>query len=156
MKNWSWKAILGGLAINYFGSMFVILLFVIPVGLWFAARGARFQDMATWLATAGPLFSAPMLVFGLVMHAASGYMAAMWAGKNKLAHSAVVGLLSLGVDFMTSAGSEATPISSIVGLFLIVPAALLGGWWCVKTHGAQSKIAPPLDSSSGTPPIAAP
>lgn len=156
MKNWSWKAILGGFAVNFIGSQMLGMLVAIPLGIWVVPQGIRPENMENALMTS-MFFLLPALAIGLAMDALGGYLSAKWADRNKLAHAVIVGILSLVWGLaMGSYGAEALPTWYRLSWLLVVPAALLGGWWRVKTHGAESKIAPPRDSSSGTPPIAAP
>lgn len=156
MKNWSWKAILGGVAVDILGTQVITVLLMIPVGIWLATRGMRPEDVAVLLTTS-LAFLVPMMALGLAMSTLGGYLAAKWADTNKIAHAVIVGVLSLVLGLaMGGLGTQEMPLWFRLSSLLVVPAALLGGWWCVKTHGAESKIAPPRDSSSGTPPIAAP
>lgn len=155
MKNWSWKAILGGVAVDVLGSQIVGTLVAIPLDIWLGTQGMRPENMVNVMTTS-LFFLLPAFIVGLAMDVFGGYLAAMWADKNKFAHAVIVGILSLALGLaMGSLGTEVMPIWFRLSSLLIVPAAALGGWWRVKTHGAQSQIAP-LDSSTGTPPIAAP
>lgn len=157
IKDWSWKAILGGLAIDIGGSLIIGTLVGILVGILMVSgmvSGGNLGDPSGVFNSSTPalLF---LLIAGLSMDCLGGYLAATWAPKRKIAHALVLGILSVASGLVLS-GASFPLWYRIASSLLIVPAALLGGWWRVKTRGAESEVKRKDSSSSGSPPIASP
>jgi hypothetical protein len=153
LKDWSWKAILGGLAVDIVGSL--IIGTVVTVLLSFKAISNGDLSSATRAFAESIPYLSFALVTGLVMDCVGGYAAAAWAPRRKMLNASMVGILSLSSGFLLNVGSY--PLwYQLISLTCIVPAAVLGGWWRVKTRGAESEIKPKDDSTSRSPPIASP
>jgi len=96
------------------------------------------------------------LIVWLSMDILGGYLAAMWAPTRKIAHAAVLGVLSVILSLLVNSTMMADyPTWFKMTWVLVLPAALLGGWWRVKTHGAETKIAEKIENSASAP-IASP
>jgi hypothetical protein len=155
MKNWSWKAILGGVAVNYFGWNFVNVVAALPFFAWLFFHGVGFEEagetvdgMSSYLITAA--------VISVFVDILTGYLTAMWTSKHQLAHVVAVAILSFAVVLVSSGDPEEWASWFPFTLLFVMPSIIWGGFRYLHTHGPESKIAPPLDSPSGTPPIAAP
>lgn len=166
LKGSSWKAILGGVAIEVAGPRlfnsilgFIALLILLGPGL---LRGDLPEDLGDFKDSIPRL---PLLMVGglsivgeIVLNGIGGYATATWAPKHKIAHSLIVGLLSLAVGLLLPVllGRESSSSWYSFNQPCIVPASLLGGWWSVKKHGAESRSKPAKQKGANSPPIAPP
>lgn len=156
MKNWSWKAILGGFVVDIvsgyilkFGLLIVTVLIFVAQGQALTPSSLKASISNSWAYLLG------LFIIGLMVDVFGGFTAAVIAPNRRLVHATIVGFLGMLLGMFVGGGST-DPLWLKLSTFLSAPAGFLGGWWRVKTHGATSKIAPPLDASTGTPPIAAP
>jgi hypothetical protein len=150
MKKWSWKAILGGCAVDIVGGIIIATAVITPFVVFQASQGtlaAPTRSLTVMLLTA---------VLGLGMDIMGGYCTAMWAPSRKTAHSAIMGVCSVLSGLLLSIGDQNLyPAWFQMTSILVIPAAMLGGWWRVKTHGPESLPKPEKVSSSSAP-IASP
>lgn len=154
MKKWSWKAILGGLAIDLGGGLVLGILVAIPVVIQMARTNKWDDELVLPL----PLLLLVTLV-GLVIDALAGYSTAMWAPTRKFAHAAVVGCVCLLVNFLLQEPGDAQfPIWYSQSWVMVLPCSLLGAWRRVKTHGPESqpKEASKASVEDSPAPIASP
>jgi hypothetical protein len=154
MKKWSWKAILGGLTVDIFGG----ILIGIPIGIAMVMQAARNGDLSAALAPSQPLLIGSAIT-GLFMDILGGYLTAMWAPTRKIGHAAIMGCGSLALGLLFR-GMDTTPYPTWYALtwVLMLPCALLGGWWRVQKHGPESKpkVQPENGGGSTSAPIASP
>jgi hypothetical protein len=156
MKNWHWKAILGGLGVDFGGG----IILGIPIAILLFAEAAR--NGALNSATA-PTPSLTLLVIsavmGLFMDALGGYLTAMWAPNRKIAHATIMGCASLVLGLLFRGfDNTAYPAWFTSSWMLVLPCAFLGGWWRVQQHGPESapKVKPETKGDSAPAPIASP
>lgn len=76
------------------------------------------------------------LVVGLAFTGIGGYVAAAIARQQHVRHAAAVGLLSLGLGVSYALGAPAgQPLwLTLIGLALVVPFAVFGGWYRAQTE----------------------
>lgn len=150
MKKWSWKAILGGLAIDIVGGTIVGIILIVPFIALSASRGTVVDP------TQSLTFMLLTTVLGLGMDIVGGYCTAMWAPTRRIAHSAIMGASSVIIGFLVRIGHQ-KPYSAWLQTYFIfvIPAAMLGGWWRVKKYGPES-LPKPEKVPSPPAPIASP
>lgn len=112
---------------------FATLVFEVIIVSIVGSDGAAQAEIASRLnASLGLQLS--MLVVGLSFTGIGGYVAARLAKQQQLRNAAYVGCLSLatsaGLSLLAEPSSSVTPLwLDALGYVLVVPAALLGGWF---------------------------
>lgn len=157
IKDWSWKAILGGLAICLIGHLVFGSILIQMWAVLLVSRGVPYSRIGTSFegSTSSYIISfiALIVAWGL-----GGYATATWAPRRKVLHCLVVTVLlaaAVRAIHLIVPGSDNPLWFTICGrMALFLP--ILSGWWRVRTRGAESEVKPKGDSSSGSPPIASP
>lgn len=158
IKGWSWKAILGGVAIEFIGPQIFNLLIVLPVILVLYSLDSLDGKTLSELWVSAPssihkLVGGSAIVSEVILNAVGGYAAATWALKYKIGHALLVGMVSLALGVLMH-GSESAWY--LFNPLWIIPASLLGGWWSIKTRCSKKGFKPKTNSSDGSPPIGSP
>ncbi|RYG75181.1 hypothetical protein EON80_01505 [bacterium] len=150
MEKWNWKAILGGLAVDILGGLIFGALIGIPFFIQSVARG-NLKPAPT--PTTSVLFIG--MCAGLLLDMLGGYLTAMWAPDRKVGHAIIMGCLSAILTTLPILfDSTPFPFWFTASVYLVLPAALLGGWWRVRQHEPEPEIELKQDTTAA--PIASP
>lgn len=121
--------LLGGLVVDFLGSMVAIVVMTMAMGIFAATSGAVDEErIAAMLDSTAFLITGSIL--GGAMAFAGGHVAARWARRRPVAHGVGAGLLSLGVSLPLFAlpGALEPLWLTVAGLVLHLPLAGLGGY----------------------------
>jgi hypothetical protein len=131
---WSWKPVLLG-GIVSLGTFFTLAIVVNPVVQhWFTARGVTLEKLyETMNASAETVLLWHLL--GVFSYIVGGYVAAGHAVQRRLLAACLSAVLAKIILLAQYAGVYSIPYpawSQLLGFITPVPAALLGGWLCVR------------------------
>lgn len=134
LKNLNIKAILIGWVVDVLGTLVAILIIGLVAGIIFATRGLTEEQMADQF-NKSPSIQLVSLLIGFLITAFAGYITALIAKREEIKHALVFGLLSLitGVLMIFLFPQPIPAWSLILGVVIIVPAALLGGYIRLST-----------------------
>ena len=119
--------LLGGLLVDFVGTIVVAVIFARTLGTVMAAMGYTEPEVVRWLDSAFYLYVAS--AFGLLMTIAGGYVAGRWARTREVWHGALAGGLSLvlGIPFFLLPESTDPLWLNLLLLTIQIPAAMFGG-----------------------------
>jgi hypothetical protein len=155
LKGWSWKAILGGVAICFLGPRILWYLILVFWLLLLTFLGVPYPWKSPSFTTS-TIFYGLSIFCGVVTWWLAGYATAAWAPKRKIFHTVIVVILAIASNSQAASGSDSPPLWVRAGSLFMTLTPVLAAWRRVKTHGAESQVKPKSDSSSGLPPIASP
>lgn len=138
LKNLNIKAILIGWVVDVVGTLIAILVIGLIAGIIFTAQGLAEEEIVDQF-NKSPSIQLVSLLIGFLITAFAGYMTAFIAKREEIKHALVFGLLSLltGVLMIFVFPQPIPAWSLILGIVIIVPAALIGGYVRLNTKGAR-------------------
>lgn len=146
--------------VDFVGQFMAIVIFSIILGTILLRNPALLQARQAHLAqdlTTSMTARVANLILETVCTIAGGFVAAHLAREAPLKNAAVMGLLALATTLFHDRYSiRIMPVwYSLLSLLLLIPLALLGGYWRAATRKPEThhEAAPPADSQ---PPIPAP
>jgi hypothetical protein len=119
--------LLGGLLVDFVGTIVVSVILAVTLGTIMASRGYGEPDVVRWLDSDAYLYVAS--AFGLLMTIAGGYVAGRWARAREVWHGGLAGGLSLvlGIPFFLLPDSTDPLWLNLLLLTVQIPAAMFGG-----------------------------
>jgi len=119
--------LLGGLLVDFFGTIVVSVILAVALGTVLAARGYAEPDVVRWLDSDAYLYVTS--AFGLLMTIAGGYVAGRWARVREVWHGALAGALSLvlGIPFLLLPEGLDPLWLNLLLRTIQIPAAMFGG-----------------------------
>jgi hypothetical protein len=128
-KKFSVKAVLIGWVVDIGGSLGVGFLVGVFAGIYLIIKGVSPDRMEEAIYSSFG-FLLTSLIIGLFFTGLGGYIAAKIAKTAELKHAFVVGLLSAltGMLYIVLSSNPGPPSFNIVGLTLVIPIAVLGGY----------------------------
>lgn len=125
-KKISFKAILIGSLVDIVGSIFIGISIMIAVGLATAIQGVNYLDFIR-------SFEMRIIVFfiGTLITILSGYVAGRISKFKEVKHALFVGIISevMGIIDLISGPSTLPSWYIISSIVVVIPAAMLGGYW---------------------------